>query len=94
MLNRLNTVPINMANENTMTIVPMIRLMRTMEFMEKYILAHNEDLYKEFLGLTGKSNNDLGLTRRGEHYMTVKKWFLESFPEIAEFENRAKNKAA
>ena len=28
-----------MANENTMTIVPMIRLMRTMEFMEKYILT-------------------------------------------------------
>ena len=59
--------------------------------MEKYILTHRKDLYDEFLDLIGKSNNEYGLVTKGEHYMTVKKWFFESFPEIAAFENKAKS---
>ena len=61
------------------------------QFMERYIKNHNMDLYKEFLTLIGKSDNEYdGLKVKGKPYLTVKKWFLEKFPEIAEFESIAK----
>ena len=61
------------------------------EFMEDYILTHNKDLHKEFLDRVGRSENEFGLKTKGATYMENKKWFLESFPEIAAFENNAKN---
>ena len=62
----------------------------TYEYMQKYILTHNKELLNDFLDMIGKSNNEFGLETKGAHYMSVKKWFLDNFPEIAEFETRAK----
>ena len=58
----------------------------TYEYMEDYILRHETDetaldVIKEFNELRNISK----CHKQGKRYPTIKKWFLNKYPEVAEF---------
>jgi len=58
------------------------------EYMEQYIKKqeNHEKKLNEFYILTAKNVDKETVTPA--HYTTVKKWFLQEFPEIREFQNK------
>ena len=60
------------------------------QFMEKYIMAHdeNEAIMKEFNTLRGKDNDELSDLSMSASYVEIKKWFLTKYPAIAEYDQQ------
>lgn len=60
------------------------------DFMNSYISSHdNEDhsIQEEFENLLARSDEAKKNNSKPKGYGEIKKWFLEKFPEIEEFEN-------
>lgn len=70
----------------------------TFEVMEDYIKNHDDDkssIMKEFMDRRGTSNEAKETCAGSKSYFEIKKWFLETYPEIKEFrENRSCPKTA
>ena len=60
------------------------------QFMEKYIMAHDENkaIMKEFNTLRGKGNGELSGLSRSASYVEIKEWFLKKYPAIAEYDQQ------
>ena len=62
----------------------------TYDYMEKYIMAHDEDqsIMEEYMVLRGKSSEAQDALAESLSYQEIKSWFLAKFPAIAEFHNK------
>jgi hypothetical protein len=59
--------------------------------MERYIAAHDDEegsKMKAFNTLRGKANDDLEKVVGGASYGEIKEWFLATFKEIAEYNQK------
>ena len=60
-------------------------------YMERYIAAHDDEegsKMKAFNTLRGKANDDLEKVVGGASYGEIKEWFLVTFKEIAEYNQK------
>ncbi len=62
----------------------------TFEYMEQYILTHDEKgtIMEEYLMLRGESEDGDEILMGSASYMEVKDWFLATYPAIAEFHKK------
>lgn len=63
----------------------------TYEYMEKYILAHDDEeqtIMNEYLDLRGMSEEAEDALMESATYQKMKEWFLDKFPAIAEFHQK------
>ena len=61
------------------------------DYMERYIAAHDDEegsKMKAFNTLRGKANDDLEKVVGGASYGEIKEWFLATFKEIAEYNQK------
>lgn len=63
----------------------------TYEYMEKYIMAHDDEdqtIMNEYLALRGESDEADENLAESFNYQEMKDWFLEKYPEIANFHEK------
>ena len=60
------------------------------KYMEKYISSHDVDgsIMETYLMLRGQSDEARAMSANSENYLKIKKWFLDTYPEIKEFHER------
>ena len=61
------------------------------QFMEKYIKTHDDEtqtIMREFNMLRGNSNDELSGLSMSASYVEIKKWFLEKYPAIVEYDQQ------
>jgi len=67
------------------------------EYMEVYIEKHDNEqatIMKAYKELRGTAEEYEGLGVESESYMTIRSWFLEQFPEVANFQSKRENMVA
>ena len=60
----------------------------TYEYMETYILAHDDEkqtVMTAYMTLRGETNEADDANASSTTYMAIKEWFLEKYPQIAQF---------
>ena len=66
----------------------------TYDYMEKYIASHDDEkksIMAEYKDLRGESDEAKDALADSCSYQGIRKWFLEKFPEIAQFHEKRKN---
>ena len=66
----------------------------TYDYMEKYITSHDDEkksIMAEYKDLRGESDEAKDALADSCSYQGIRKWFLEKYPEIAQFHEKRKN---